>query len=87
MYSEDWEFFPNGSGRRNSKLMAVAEHNKTEFEEVMMRLNEALEKKKKEISEFEAKYEIRTNDEVEESKARLPPHKESPCWSVSASER
>ncbi|XP_010248483.1 PREDICTED: probable prefoldin subunit 2 [Nelumbo nucifera] len=40
-------------------VLPAVQRNKEGLEEVISRMNEALEKKKKEIAEFEAKYKIR----------------------------
>ncbi|KAH1101152.1 hypothetical protein GLYMA_13G124100v4 [Glycine max] len=45
--------------RTIKEVLPAVQRNKEGLEEVVARLNEALEKKKKEISEFEAKYKIR----------------------------
>ncbi|XP_052188425.1 prefoldin subunit 2 [Diospyros lotus] len=41
------------------EVLPAVQRNKEGLDEVITRLNEALEKKKKEIAEFEAKYKIR----------------------------
>lgn len=41
------------------EVLPAVERNKEGLEEVIARLNEALEKKKKDLSDFEAKYKIR----------------------------
>ena len=41
------------------ELLPVVQRNKEGIEEVIARLKEALENKKKEITEFEAKYKIK----------------------------
>ncbi|GLT75053.1 hypothetical protein SLA2020_468060 [Shorea laevis] len=45
--------------RTIKEVLPAVQRNKDGLEEVIARLNEALEKKKKEIAEFEAKYKIR----------------------------
>uniref|UniRef100_A0A7C9AA08 Prefoldin subunit 2 n=1 Tax=Opuntia streptacantha TaxID=393608 RepID=A0A7C9AA08_OPUST len=45
--------------RTIKEVLPAVQRNKEGIEEVIARLNEALEKKKKEISEFESKYKIR----------------------------
>ncbi|RVX22171.1 putative prefoldin subunit 2 [Vitis vinifera] len=45
--------------RTIKEVLPAVQRNKEGLEEVISRLNEALEKKKKEIAEFEAKYKIR----------------------------
>ncbi|KAF3960350.1 hypothetical protein CMV_014926 [Castanea mollissima] len=45
--------------RTIQEVLPAVRRNKEGLEEVIARLNEALEKKKKEISDFEAKYKIR----------------------------
>lgn len=45
--------------RTIKEVLPAVQRNKEGLEEVVARLNEALEKKKKEISEFEANYKIR----------------------------
>ncbi|XVE69046.1 hypothetical protein DITRI_Ditri09bG0118100 [Diplodiscus trichospermus] len=45
--------------RTIKEVLPAVHRNKEGLEEVITRLNEALEKKKKEIAEFEAKYKIR----------------------------
>ncbi|KAJ8534716.1 hypothetical protein K7X08_016444 [Anisodus acutangulus] len=45
--------------RTIKEVLPAIQRNKEGIEEVIARLNEALEKKKKEISDFEAKYKIR----------------------------
>lgn len=45
--------------RTIQEVLPAVRRNKEGLEEVIARLNEALEKKKKEIAEFEAKYKIR----------------------------
>lgn len=55
------------------EVLPAVERNKAGLEEVITRLNEALEKKKKEMSEFEAKYKIKmrkADDEVKEEGSR-----------------
>ncbi|KAK1313436.1 putative prefoldin subunit 2 [Acorus calamus] len=41
------------------EVLPAVQRNKAGLEEVVLRLNEALEKKKKDITEFELKYKIR----------------------------
>ncbi|KAK9161007.1 hypothetical protein Syun_007348 [Stephania yunnanensis] len=45
--------------RTIKEVLPAVQRNKEGLEEVISRMNEALEKKKKELSEFEAKYKIR----------------------------
>ncbi|XP_072968816.1 prefoldin subunit 2 isoform X2 [Typha angustifolia] len=45
--------------RTIKEVLPAVQRNKEGLEEVIARLNEALEKKKKEIAEFELKYKIR----------------------------
>lgn len=45
--------------RTIKEVLPAVQRNKEGLEEVIARLNEALEKKKKDISDFEAKYKIR----------------------------
>ncbi|KAK7322489.1 hypothetical protein VNO77_25870 [Canavalia gladiata] len=45
--------------RTIKEVLPAVQRNKEGLEEVVARLNEALERKKKEITEFEAKYKIR----------------------------
>lgn len=45
--------------RTIKEVLPAVQRNKEGLEEVIARLNEALEKKKKEVTEFEAKYKIR----------------------------
>ncbi|KAF0895724.1 hypothetical protein E2562_014335 [Oryza meyeriana var. granulata] len=59
--------------RTIKEVLPAVQRNKEGLEEVIARMNEALEKKKKEITEFELKYKIRirkadTNAEEEGSK-------------------
>ncbi|KAB2625418.1 prefoldin subunit 2 [Pyrus ussuriensis x Pyrus communis] len=49
--------------RTIKEVLPAVQRNKEGIEEVIARLNEALEKKKKEISDFEAKYKIRIRKE------------------------
>ncbi|KAM3267234.1 putative prefoldin subunit 2 [Capsicum chacoense] len=58
--------------RTIKEVLPAVQRNKEGIEEVIARLNEALEKKKKEISDFEAKYKIRIRkpDEVKEEGGR-----------------
>lgn len=45
--------------RTIKEVLPAVQRNKEGLEEVVARLNEALERKKKEIAEFEAKYKIK----------------------------
>ncbi|KAF9622640.1 hypothetical protein IFM89_032539 [Coptis chinensis] len=45
--------------RTIKEVLPAVQHNKAGLEEVISRLNEALERKKKEMVDFEAKYKIR----------------------------
>ncbi|KAL2469883.1 putative prefoldin subunit 2 [Abeliophyllum distichum] len=45
--------------RTIKEVLPAVQRNKEGIEEVITRLNEALERKKKEVTEFEAKYKIR----------------------------
>ncbi|KAB2599631.1 prefoldin subunit 2 [Pyrus ussuriensis x Pyrus communis] len=54
--------------RTIKEVLPAVQRNKEGIEEVIARLNEALEKKKKEISDFEAKYKIRIRKEQGEEK-------------------
>ncbi|OVA05447.1 Prefoldin beta-like [Macleaya cordata] len=45
--------------RTIKEVLPAVQRNKEGLEEVISRMNEALERKKKELSEFEAKYKIR----------------------------
>ncbi|CAN1129222.1 Prefoldin subunit 2 [Linum perenne] len=45
--------------RNIKEVLPAVQRNKEGIEEVISRLNEALERKKKEITDFEAKYKIR----------------------------
>ncbi|XP_019174125.1 PREDICTED: probable prefoldin subunit 2 [Ipomoea nil] len=59
--------------RSIKEVLPAVQRNKEGIEELIARLNEALEKKKKEISEFEAKYKIRirkSEDEVQDESGR-----------------
>ncbi|GAB4851082.1 Prefoldin subunit 2 [Ancistrocladus abbreviatus] len=60
--------------RTIKEVLPAVQRNKEGLEEVIARLNEALEKKKKEITEFEAKYKIRIrksdNDMKDDSNKR-----------------
>ncbi|XP_024021226.1 probable prefoldin subunit 2 [Morus notabilis] len=60
--------------RTIKEVSPAVQRNKEGLEEVIARLNEALEKKKKEISDFEAKYKIRIrkadNNEKQDESAR-----------------
>ncbi|KAI5347713.1 PREDICTED: prefoldin [Prunus dulcis] len=54
--------------RTIKEVLPAVQRNKEGIEEVIARLNEALEKKKKEISDFEAKYKIKIRKEQGEEK-------------------
>ncbi|XP_058105976.1 prefoldin subunit 2 isoform X1 [Magnolia sinica] len=54
--------------RTIKEVLPAVQRNKDGLQEVISRLNEALEKKKKEISEFEAKYKIRIRKSDEEAR-------------------
>ncbi|XP_068332761.1 prefoldin subunit 2-like [Pyrus communis] len=54
--------------RTIKEVLPAVQRNKEGIEEVIARLNEALEKKKKEISDFEAKYKFRIRKEQGEEK-------------------
>ncbi|PSR92733.1 Prefoldin subunit like [Actinidia chinensis var. chinensis] len=58
--------------RTIKEVLPAVQRNKEGLEEVVSRLNEALEKKKKEVADFEAKYKIRIRkaDEVKDDTAR-----------------
>ncbi|XP_057489561.1 prefoldin subunit 2-like [Actinidia eriantha] len=58
--------------RTIKEVLPAVQRNKEGLEEVVSRLNEALEKKKKEVADFEAKYKIRMRkaDEVKDDIAR-----------------
>lgn len=58
--------------RTIKEVLPAVQRNKEGLEEVIARLNEALEKKKKEMADFEAKYKIRIrkNDEVKEDSSK-----------------
>lgn len=59
--------------RTVKEVLPAVQRNKDGLEEVIARLNEALEKKKKEIAEFEAKYKIRikkADSEVKDDSSR-----------------
>ncbi|KAL7177910.1 hypothetical protein ACSBR2_031132 [Camellia fascicularis] len=58
--------------RTIKEVLPAVQRNKEGLEEVIARLNEALEKKKKEVSDFEAKYKIRIrkSDEVQDDAGR-----------------
>ena len=58
--------------RTIKEVMPAVQRNKEGLEEVVSRLNEALEKKKKEVADFEAKYKIRMRkaDELKDDTAR-----------------
>ncbi|GMN46701.1 hypothetical protein TIFTF001_015883 [Ficus carica] len=60
--------------RTIKEVLPAVQRNKEGLEEVIARLNEALEKKKKDISDFEAKYKIRIrkadNNEKQDDSAR-----------------
>lgn len=54
--------------RTINEVLPAVQRNKEGIEEVIARLNEALTTKKKEISDFEAKYKIRVRKPESESK-------------------
>ncbi|KAL6193997.1 hypothetical protein ACLB2K_035081 [Fragaria x ananassa] len=54
--------------RTIKEVLPAVQRNKEGIEEVITRLNEALERKKKEITEFEAKYKIRIRKNEGEEK-------------------
>ncbi|CAL9158483.1 unnamed protein product, partial [Musa hybrid cultivar] len=54
--------------RTIKEVVPAVQHNKEGLEEVIARLNEALENKKKEISEFELKYKIKIKKADSETK-------------------
>ncbi|CAK9154386.1 unnamed protein product [Ilex paraguariensis] len=59
--------------RTIKEVLPAVQRNKEGLEEVIARLNEALEKKKKEIADFEAKYKIRIrkgDNEVKDESGR-----------------
>ncbi|KAF5738641.1 prefoldin subunit 2 [Tripterygium wilfordii] len=59
--------------RTIKEVLPAVQRNKEGIEEVITRLNEALQRKKKEITDFEAKYKIRitrSDDEVKGEGAR-----------------
>nr|GLL47777.1 probable prefoldin subunit 2 [Ipomoea trifida]GMD85384.1 probable prefoldin subunit 2 [Ipomoea batatas]GMD90875.1 probable prefoldin subunit 2 [Ipomoea batatas]GME07917.1 probable prefoldin subunit 2 [Ipomoea batatas]GME15594.1 probable prefoldin subunit 2 [Ipomoea batatas] len=59
--------------RSIKEVLPAVQRNKEGIEELIARLNEALEKKKKEISEFETKYKIRirkSENEVQDESER-----------------
>ncbi|KAK3028180.1 hypothetical protein RJ639_039463 [Escallonia herrerae] len=58
--------------RTIKEVLPAVQRNKEGLEEVIARLNEALEKKKREIAAFEAKYKIRIrkSDEVKDDGSR-----------------
>ncbi|XP_059632499.1 prefoldin subunit 2-like [Cornus florida] len=58
--------------RTIKEVMPAVQRNKEGLEEVIARLHEALDKKKKEIVDFEAKYKIRIRkaDEVNDESSR-----------------
>ncbi|XP_031113272.1 probable prefoldin subunit 2 [Ipomoea triloba] len=59
--------------RSIKEVLPAVQRNKEGIEELIARLNEALEKKKKEISEFETKYKIRirkSENEVQDESGR-----------------
>ena len=58
--------------RTIKEVLPAVQRNKEGLEEVVSRLNEALEKKKKEVADFEAKYKIRMRkaDELKDDTAR-----------------
>eukprot|EP00262_Sarcandra_glabra_P016311 TRINITY_DN527_c0_g1_i1.p1 TRINITY_DN527_c0_g1~~TRINITY_DN527_c0_g1_i1.p1 ORF type:complete len:150 (+),score=27.28 TRINITY_DN527_c0_g1_i1:108-557(+) len=55
--------------RTIKEVLPAVQRNKEGLEEVIARLNEALEKKKKEIAEFEAKYKIKIRRSDGDAKA------------------
>lgn len=59
--------------RTIKEVLPAVQRNKEGLEEVISRMNEALERKKKEMSEFEAKYKIRikkSDDEVKDDSSQ-----------------
>ncbi|PRQ38631.1 putative prefoldin [Rosa chinensis] len=54
--------------RTIKEVLPAVQRNKEGIEEVITRLNEALERKKKDISDFEAKYKIRIRKNDSEEK-------------------
>ncbi|XP_028756283.1 probable prefoldin subunit 2 [Neltuma alba] len=54
--------------RTIKEVLPAVQRNKEGLEEVIARLNETLEKKKKEIAQFEAKYKIRIRKPEQEEK-------------------
>ncbi|KAL7210198.1 hypothetical protein ACSBR1_031708 [Camellia fascicularis] len=58
--------------RTIKEVLLAVQRNKEGLEEVIARLNEALEKKKKEVADFEATYKIRIRkpDEVQDNAGR-----------------
>lgn len=54
------------------EVLPAVQHNKEGIEEVISRLNEALERKKKELADFESKYKIRIrkSDDVNDDSAK-----------------
>ena len=58
--------------RTIKEVLPAVQRNKEGLEEVVSRLNEALEKKKKEVADFEAKYKIRIRkaDDLKDDTAR-----------------
>ncbi|KAF5736872.1 prefoldin subunit 2 [Tripterygium wilfordii] len=59
--------------RTVKEVLPAVQRNKEGIEEVIARLNEALQKKKKEMTDFEAKYKIRitrSDNEVKDEGAR-----------------
>lgn len=60
--------------RTIKEVLPAVQRNKEGLEEVISRMNEALERKKKEMSEFEAKYKIRIkksdDDKVKDDSSR-----------------
>ncbi|PKA66088.1 putative prefoldin subunit 2 [Apostasia shenzhenica] len=57
--------------RTVKEVLPAVQRNKEGLEEVIARLNEALEKKKKEIAEFELKHKIRIRKEDNEAEDGL----------------
>ncbi|CAI9118457.1 OLC1v1020030C1 [Oldenlandia corymbosa var. corymbosa] len=58
--------------RTVKEVLPAVQRNREGLQEVIARLNEALEKKKKEISDFEAKYKIRIRktDEMKDENSK-----------------
>ncbi|CAA2934321.1 probable prefoldin subunit 2 [Olea europaea subsp. europaea] len=60
--------------RTIKEVLPAVQRNKEGIEEVITRLNEALEKKKKELTEFESKYKIRikkTDGEMKDESGKM----------------